>query len=294
MKIILVRIQELHLLIIDMGTLYFFAGIKGFINDHPGSQILELDLDPGLLRCPFLMKLQTAKKVSIDFNRDPGLDLINGDGHNLKSIPALTTIFKSGRMTRVEILVILGAYLLGSIPFGLLISRIWKVDIRTQGSGNIGATNVLRVIGPIPALIVFILDAAKGAAPVFAAAPITQNHWFIIGAGVAAMLGHSFPLFLKFKGGRGVATGVGVLLGIAPLISLSALLTFGFLLALTRYVSISSMLTSILVGGAFLILKQPLPYTIVVWLGVTLILIRHVPNIKRLIAGTEPKIGEKK
>jgi len=190
--------------------------------------------------------------------------------------------------------VLAAAYLIGSIPFGLIVARCWGTDIRRQGSGNIGATNVLRVLGPVPAGAVFILDMTKGTVPALAMQQLTADPWLIVLAGAAAILGHTFSVFLKFKGGRGAATGVGVLLGIAPDIFLGAILCFALILAITRIVSVSSMLTSLMAAIAFLALKRPFPYTIVMGLTAALIIVRHIPNIRRLLAGTEPRIGGKR
>lgn len=192
------------------------------------------------------------------------------------------------------LLVLAAGYLIGSIPFGYLAARLCKIDIRRHGSGNIGATNVLRVLGPVPGAIVFILDMAKGTLPVLAMRQVSPDPLWIVLAGAAAILGHTFPVFLKFKGGRGVATGLGLLLGIAPDIFLAALLCFALILALTRIVSVSSMLTSLLVVVAFVTLKRPPAYSLVAGLILILIVARHLPNIKRLLAGTEPRIGAKK
>ncbi|MFH1683294.1 MAG: glycerol-3-phosphate 1-O-acyltransferase PlsY [Candidatus Margulisiibacteriota bacterium] len=208
---------------------------------------------------------------------------------------SLTSFFKLGKMGQVTInifLAIIFAYLLGSIPFGYIIPRIWNIDIRRYGSGNIGATNVLRTIGPVAGTIVFVLDLLKGAAAVFLAQQATQNPWLIILAGSAAVLGHTFPVFLKFKGGKGAATGLGFLLAVAPDIFLGALIIVILIVLITHYVSLASMITTILVTIAFYILKRPLPYVLVSGLISILITIRHIPNIKRLRKGTEPKIGK--
>ena len=187
--------------------------------------------------------------------------------------------------------VIILAYFLGSIPFGFLIAKIWNVDIRRHGSGNIGATNVLRNLGPIPGSIVFILDLAKGTLPILMAQPLTQNYWLITLSGAAAILGHTFPIFLKFKGGRGAATGLGVLLGIAPDVFAVAVIFALLVLFITRYISVVSMSTAILVTSIFFVLQRPQPYTMVAGLVAILIIVRHISNIKRLINKTEPKIG---
>jgi glycerol-3-phosphate acyltransferase PlsY len=187
----------------------------------------------------------------------------------------------------------LGAYLLGSIPFGYLIPKIWNVDIRRQGSGNIGATNVLRTLGPVPAIIVFICDMAKGTIPVLFARQLLLDPWLIVLAGATAVLGHTFPIFLKFKGGRGSATGLGILLGIAPDIFLGAFILVALIILITRYVSVASLAVPPLVTLAFYLLKRPPAYTLVSGLITLLIIVRHIPNIKRLINGTERKVGAK-
>lgn len=188
------------------------------------------------------------------------------------------------------LLVFIIGYILGSIPFGYLIPKIWNIDIRRFGSGNIGATNVFRTLGPIPGSAVFILDLLKGTLPVCFAQLITHNPWLIILTGLAAVLGHMFSVFLKFKGGRGAATGLGVLLGIAPDIFIGAAMLAVIIMYLTRYVSVTSMATSVLVAIIFLALKRPLPYNLAVGFIAILIIIRHIPNIKRLVNKTEPKI----
>lgn len=193
-------------------------------------------------------------------------------------------------MTNV-VLIILAAYLLGSIPFGYLIPLFWQVDIRQQGSGNVGATNVFRTLGPLPGSIVFALDMAKGTLPILLAQNLTNNPWLIILTGFVAIIGHTFPVFLGFKGGRGVATGLGVLLGIAPEIFIGAVIIAALIILTTRYVSLASMVTAALVTIAFWGMQKPLPYTILAALVALLIIIRHRPNIKRLLAGTEAKIS---
>ncbi|OGC24924.1 acyl-phosphate glycerol 3-phosphate acyltransferase [candidate division WOR-1 bacterium RIFOXYB2_FULL_42_35] len=191
-------------------------------------------------------------------------------------------------------LVLLSAYLLGSIPFGLIIGRLWKIDVRQHGSGNIGATNVFRILGPVPGVIVFVLDMLKGYVSILLASQLIGDPWLIIATGLIVILGHMFPLFLKFKGGRGVATGVGVLLGLSPLTFLIAMSTFVLVLFVTRYVSLSSMLATIVAAIIFFITKKPLPYLTIVVVGTLLIIWKHRPNIHRLLNKTEPKIGVKK
>jgi glycerol-3-phosphate acyltransferase PlsY len=190
-------------------------------------------------------------------------------------------------------LVVLLAYLLGSVSFGCLTAGVCGIDIRKQGSGNTGATNVFRTMGPGAGIIVFLLDLSKGALPVFLAHKVTQNPWLIILVGAAAILGHTFPLFLRFRGGRGSATGLGVLLGIAPDIFLGALIMTALIILVTRYVSLASLIVPVLVTLAFYLLQRPLPYILISGLATILIILRHIPNIKRLLAGTESKIWKK-
>ncbi len=203
------------------------------------------------------------------------------------------------------------AYLWGSLPAGYWMGKILRgkdYDIRNYGSHKIGATNVQRTLGNGPALIVFVLDISKGVGPALIA---TLVPFFIIGgwgvliASIAALLGHCFPVFIGFKGGRGVLTGAGGLLIVSPLTFLiGAITTFGTI-ALRRYVSLGSIvgcLTSIICGILFYILglsnpdfigKVSLPQMLFMIIAPTLIIIFHRDNIGRLLAGTERKLGTK-
>ncbi|MFH1826778.1 MAG: glycerol-3-phosphate 1-O-acyltransferase PlsY [bacterium] len=184
------------------------------------------------------------------------------------------------------------AYLLGAIPFGYLIARLQNIDIRRFGSGNIGATNVFRTLGPVPGIIVFGLDLLKGTLATHLVMQATPNPWLIIGGGALAVVGHSFPIFLNFKGGRGAATALGVVLAIAPDIFLAAAIVAATIIYITKYVSLGSMTTAVFVTGTLIYFQRPLPYSLVSALITALIIYRHIPNIKRLRAGTERKIGE--
>jgi len=188
--------------------------------------------------------------------------------------------------------VIILGYFIGSIPFGLIVSRLYGIDIRKQGSGNIGATNVLRVLGIVPGSIVFILDLLKGALAtslVILALGLTA-YLPIILTGTAAILGHMFSIYLGFQGGRGVATSAGVLLAIAPDLFLITITIFALTLALSRYVSVSSITSAVILAILMLVFRKPAPYAWVTVSVAVLIIIRHVPNIRRLISWTEPKI----
>jgi len=185
---------------------------------------------------------------------------------------------------------ILLAYLLGSIPFGLLVAKIWNVDIRRYGSGNIGATNVFRTLGALPGLIVFLLDFLKGTLAVQIGYWIGGNPFIILALGMAAILGHMYSIFLGFKGGKGAATGLGVLLGLTPDIFLISFLFACAVIVLTRYVSLATLSTVILIVVLMKIFHKPVPYF---WAAVIVgifIFIRHFSNIQRLLQGKENKI----
>jgi glycerol-3-phosphate acyltransferase PlsY len=198
------------------------------------------------------------------------------------------------------------AYLLGSIPFGLILVRIFrKQDIRQQGSGNIGATNVIRAGGKGLGAATFLLDAAKGYIAVLLAWQVglhvhqtqfqTQN--LAATAAVCALVGHVYPLWLGFKGGKGVATGFGVFLGITATAALVALASFILIFALSRYVSLASIIAAIAFPVAALLLPhEPLTsFMIAVVILLPLIVIaKHHANIRRLLAGTEYRFGKSK
>ncbi|MDD4178465.1 MAG: glycerol-3-phosphate 1-O-acyltransferase PlsY [Candidatus Margulisbacteria bacterium] len=185
------------------------------------------------------------------------------------------------------------AYLLGSIPFGLLIAKIWNIDIRQQGSGNIGATNVLRTLGPGPGAVVFILDFLKGFLAVYLGYWIGGDPLMVLLLGTAAVLGHMYSVFLRFNGGKGAATGLGVLAGIAPGVFLLSVALAACLIGVTRYVSVGSIITPFAAALLMYLYHKPLPYVWVTLIIAVFILIRHLPNIKRLLTGTEKKLGEK-
>jgi len=197
----------------------------------------------------------------------------------------------------------LAAYLLGSIPFGLLLAKLFGGgDVRKAGSGNIGATNVTRVAGPFAGILTLIFDTAKGAAAVWFAARITNNGatWMMIAA-FGVLLGHCFPVWLKFKGGKGVATALGVFLALSPLAALSALLLFILCVAYWRFVSLGSVAAA--AGMPLLIYFLWAPGhapPIIIDLGTlaiaALVVFKHSGNLQRLVSGTEPRFsfGKKK
>jgi glycerol-3-phosphate acyltransferase PlsY len=203
------------------------------------------------------------------------------------------------------------AYLLGSLPTGYLAGKLLQgIDIREHGSGSTGATNVLRTLGKGPALVVFLIDVLKAvgaialiraayAVPaVLATAPATVSlevwqPWMIMLAGIAVLLGHSKSVWLGFSGGKSVASGLGVFLAMAPAVGLLALGTFGITLALFRIVSLGSIVAAIAGIVFMVVLRQPLPFQLMAILGGGYVILRHRQNIQRLLAGTEPKIGQK-
>lgn len=189
-------------------------------------------------------------------------------------------------------LVALGAYLIGSIPFGVLITRALGLgDLRGIGSGNIGATNVLRTGNKKAALATLLLDGAKGAVAVLAARYLAGPEAALV-AGGAAFLGHLYPVWLRFRGGKGVATFLGVMLALAPVVGLICCLTWLVMAVISRISSLSALLAAV-TAPVWLALIGP-PGS--VWLGIGmagLVLARHHANIRRLLDGTEPRIGRK-
>ncbi len=192
------------------------------------------------------------------------------------------------------IIAAIGGYLLGSIPFGLILTRLGGYgDIRAIGSGNIGATNVLRTGNKKLAIATLLLDSLKGATAVLIALWLSTYEAAMI-AGLAAMVGHLFPVWLKFRGGKGVATALGTLLALKPLIGITACGIWLLTAAITRYSSLSALvaigtspiLAHFLYGNANL--------TGLCGIIATLVFVKHRANIKRLIAQEEPKIGQKK
>lgn len=201
------------------------------------------------------------------------------------------------------VLIPLAAYLLGSIPFGLLLAKIFGGgDVRKAGSGNIGATNVARVVGPLAGILTLTLDTAKGAAAVWLAGRVTNESamWMTIAAFVV-LLGHCFPVWLKFKGGKGVATALGVFLALCPLAAVSALLLFILCVVYWRYVSLGSVVAAAAMPLLIYFLWAPHHAPpIIVNVGTlaiaALVIYKHDGNLQRLVEGTEPRfsVGRKK
>jgi glycerol-3-phosphate acyltransferase PlsY len=184
-------------------------------------------------------------------------------------------------------------FLLGAVPFGYLVARAKGVDIFAVGSGNIGATNVMRTLGKGPGMLVFLLDVLKGFVPSVAVRLMDGPQELAFAAGMCAVLGHSFSPFLKFKGGKGIATGLGMLLGSTPLVAASAFATFFLVMALTLVVSISSVTAGFSVSVFGLLLGDSIGLVVAYGALGIYILVRHKANMKRLKEGTEPKFGQK-
>lgn len=193
----------------------------------------------------------------------------------------------------MEVVLILLAYLFGSVPAGVLVGRAYGVDLRKVGSGNIGATNALRALGPGPALVVALFDAFKGGVAVGLARALGLEGPALGGVALAAVLGHNYSLFLGFKGGKGVATSFGTLLFLDPVLAAYVFpLGVGTML-ITRYVSAGSMLGGMAAVVLALALGRPLWEVLTVASMALLIFWTHRENLKRLRAGTERRLGER-
>ncbi|MDI3540724.1 MAG: acyl phosphate:glycerol-3-phosphate acyltransferase [Thermosediminibacterales bacterium] len=186
------------------------------------------------------------------------------------------------------------SYLLGSISFSYFIAKIWMgIDIRNYGSGNAGATNVLRVLGTKPAIIALLGDALKGIIAVYLG-KLTGDESIMLLCGLAVVIGHNWPIFLKFEGGKGIATSLGVILTISPLSSLILIIIGVFIIYITRYVSLGSITSAIILPFIFYMLHKSGYYLIFALVLTFLALFRHRSNIQRLLSGKESKLGEKK
>ena len=184
----------------------------------------------------------------------------------------------------------LAAYFLGAIPFSLLICTLKGVDLRSVGSGNIGATNVYRVLGFKLAFLVFFLDALKGFLPVYLALQVFESPLLHILIGSIAIVGHSLTIFAGFKGGKGAATGLGVLAAICPDVCLIIIVLAGVIIGITRYVSVASIVSSILTPLFIHLFGYPIEYVMCIGGICGFILYRHKSNIERLMSGKEHKI----
>lgn len=190
------------------------------------------------------------------------------------------------------------AYLLGSIPFGVILARLFGgADVRKAGSGNIGATNVARVVGPLAGILTLVLDAVKGAAAVLLAERLSNDSatWMMIAA-LAALVGHCYPVWLKFKGGKGVATAAGLFAALCPLACLAAVILFVLVVVFWRYVSLGSISAAAAMPLLIYFLwaphhAPPLVITIGTLVVAVLVIYKHDGNLQRLVAGVEPKFS---
>ena len=182
------------------------------------------------------------------------------------------------------------AYLVGAIPFGVVVGKLfYGVDVRKHGSGNVGTTNVFRVLGKKAGVVVLVCDMLKGFIPAFIAAQFF-NPWAAIFIAAAPVVGHMFSIFLKGRGGKGVATGAGVVLALVPLAFLIILVIWLTLVVTTRYVSVASLVASFLVPVLVIAFGHPLPYEIAAVLVSIIVWWAHRGNISRLVHGTESRV----
>ena len=184
-------------------------------------------------------------------------------------------------------LVIASAYLIGSIPTGLLLGKFYGIDVRNEGSGNIGATNLYRTVGRKVGIITLLGDCLKGLLPVVIVKFSTLPTDFAALVGLAAFCGHVFSVFLKFKGGKGVATALGVFLALAPLAVAIAVALFALIMFIWRYVSLGSIAAAAAMPLAVYFLGESMTVTVVTSIIAAIVIIRHRENIKRLISGSE-------
>ena len=195
----------------------------------------------------------------------------------------------------LPILFIIGAYLLGSVASAIIVCRLLGLpDPRQQGSGNPGATNVLRIGGKKAAAITLLGDLLKGLLPVAVAQMIGLPAWAIAATAFAAFLGHLFPVFFGFQGGKGVATAFGAGLGLSPWAALAALATWLVMAALFRISSLAALTAAVLMPLYLWLLGEPSAFLIAMGAMAVLLIVRHRANIQRLLAGTESRIGQKK
>ena len=189
-----------------------------------------------------------------------------------------------------QAIALIAAYLLGSIPFALIAGRLNVIDLRAVGSGNLGATNVFRTLGRSWGIAVMVLDIAKGAAAVLLADWLAGGSWWPIAAGALAIIGHVFPVWTGFKGGKGVAVGAGALVGLVPLASAVLIVLWFVIVLLTRYVSVASIVCALAAAPLAWAFGAPWSYVAFIALAALFVILKHRENIQRLLAGTENRI----
>ncbi|MBH5317974.1 glycerol-3-phosphate 1-O-acyltransferase PlsY [Paenibacillus sp. GSMTC-2017] len=195
----------------------------------------------------------------------------------------------------LDIIAVVLCYLIGSISFSIAIAKWVKgIDIRQHGSGNAGATNTLRVLGKGPGIVVFFLDIAKGVAAIFLGNALSDNEWIPVLCGLAVIIGHNWPIWFRFKGGKGIATTVGVIATLALVPALCAGVVAVVCIVLTRYVSLGSLLFAAFTPIFIILFDYSLPLLSVALVICAFAFIRHRTNIVKLMQGTENKLGAKK
>ena len=190
--------------------------------------------------------------------------------------------------------VIAVAYLIGSLPVSFLVARAFGVtDVRRVGSGNVGATNVLRSAGKVAGALALLLDVGTGAAAAALAGRLAPGEAALPAvAAVAAVVGHMFPVWLRFEGGKGVATGLGAFAPLAPTAAVAALVAFALVAAATRYVSLGSVAGGVALAALAFALRGPDPVAIAAALTAALVVFRHRANLRRILGGTERRLGQ--
>lgn len=192
-----------------------------------------------------------------------------------------------------EITAVLLAYFVGSIPFAFLVARRGGVDLRRVGSGNVGASNVLRSRGVAAAVLAMCLDGAKGACAVIVAERLTVGEATPVAAGLASVVGHIYPVWLRFRGGKGVATAAGVFGVLAPLALLAGSVVFVSAVWLTRYISVGSVAGAVALAATTIVTAAPPAVVVGAAVAVLIIVHRHRDNLARLAAGTERRVGQR-
>jgi glycerol-3-phosphate acyltransferase PlsY len=192
-----------------------------------------------------------------------------------------------------DLIAVLAAYLMGSIPFAQLLSKRRGIDLRRVGSGNVGATNVLRTLGVRPAVLAIMLDAVKGTIAVLIAQRLTSGVAAPVAAGLASMIGHVYPIWLRFRGGKGVATAAGAFAVLTPVAAAVAVGVFLLTVAVTRFISVGSMVAALTLAGWAIASDAPTIVAIGAAIGAALVIVGHRANVLRLVAGTERRVGQR-
>ena len=198
-------------------------------------------------------------------------------------------------VTLIPIVWIVAAYLLGSVSFGIILSKLFGLpDPRTVGSGNIGATNVARSGKKLPAILTLLGDAFKGWLPVWLALQSGMLMWVVAAVGLAVFFGHLYPIYHRFKGGKGVATALGIMLAISLMLGLAALITWAIVFAISRYSSLAAIVAAVLSPLYAWALLPYKDYLIMMLVIAVMLVWRHKSNIQKLLAGTESGFGKNK